>query len=265
MAKSNYLLKAEVIENGLYDAFCYIRQTQNSHYYHYPISEKNPYKTLEDANAWEEQISRIYPSEWKECERLYHAKNQRVKRLKEKLGYMVKKGDCCFLTLTFTDEVLARTSASTRHDYVKRFLQKNFRTAIGNLDFGAKNGREHYHAVVLAESVKHDTWKYGALKSKRVKRSDVNCADKLAHYTSKLVNHAIKETTKGSRTIYSGFFGFKPVDHVQKWRDCDCDYFIRYSENFEPEFEPETFVDCSGAMVQELMGLFPDDFGRSGK
>lgn len=213
MAKSDYLRKSEVLNNGLYDAFRYVRQTLNSEYFHYEIEEKNPYRTTEEAIAFDTWQRNNNLENWEECERLYHAKTQRATRLKKAITFMLNQGECCFVTLTFSDAVLSKTTAKTRHDYVNRWLKNNFLTAIANIDFGEKNGREHYHAVVLAKSVNHNTWKYGLLKSKKIVRSDVGNADKLAHYTSKLVNHAIKETTKGARTIYSGYFG--PKDHVK--------------------------------------------------
>lgn len=213
MAKSDYLRKSEVLNNGLYDAFRYVRQTLGADMYHFPVEEKNPYQTVEEAVAFDEWQRENNLENWEECERLYHAKTQRASRLKKAISFLLETGDCCFVTLTFSDDVLANTSAKTRHDYVNRWLKNNFLSSIANIDFGSKNGREHYHAVVLAKTVSHNTWKYGLLKSEKIKRADKNNADKLAHYTAKLVNHAIKETTKGARTIYSGWFGVK--DHVK--------------------------------------------------
>lgn len=257
MSKSNFLLKAEVLENGIYDAFRYIQQTKVAQYRHFEIPEENPYKTLQDALDWELQISSVYPSEWKEAERLYKAKCARATRLAKRLRYMIRKSDCCFVTLTFSDEVLSNTSAATRHEYVKRWLRL-FPCAIANIDFGSENGREHYHAVVLAKRVRHESWKYGLLHSRRVKRTDERCVEKLAHYTAKLVNHAIKETTKGCRTIYSGYFGLKmPTDHIRptevdEWRSRSEDW-ARFVESEYPE-EFIQLTDEEASYIESLFG-----------
>lgn len=258
MSKSiNFSLKAEVLENGIYDAFRFIQQTKVANIKHFEISEENPYKTLSDALEWEKQLSSVYPSEWEEAGRLYRAKVSRASRLAKKLSYMIRKGDCCFVTLTFSDETLSKTSAKTRHDYVNRWLKDNFSTALANIDFGAENGREHYHAVVLAKSVNHSTWRYGLLHSRRVKRTDSRCTEKLAHYTAKLVNHAIKETTKGCRTIYSGYWGLKmPKDHFSKYV---LDDWYSDSESWAKvvpslRFDFEQLTDEEALYIESLFG-----------
>lgn len=220
MSKSNILRKAEVLKNGDYQAFRFTRQIINSEFRNIPVSQDNPFCSSTEALAYDSWKRANDSENWKECERLDHARIQRVARLRSKVGYMVRKSDCCFVTLTFTDEVLARTSADTRHRYVKRWLKSNFACGIANIDFGAKNGREHYHAIVPGARISHDSWKYGAVKGKTIKQADDSAVQKVACYTAKLVNHAIKETTKGCRSIYSGKFGMPtPKDHVPKHFD----------------------------------------------
>ena len=140
---------------------------------------------------------------WKECERINRSYYYRVKRLKRNITAMLLKGTCFFITLTFTDETLASTTAETRRRYVTRFLKSQSDTYCANIDFGSKNNREHYHAIILSEKVDFTTWdKYGFSNGKKIK-NDCNDTVKLAKYISKLTNHAIKDTTKGSRAIYS--------------------------------------------------------------
>lgn len=139
---------------------------------------------------------------WLECGRINHAYRQRVKRLKDNITAMLQSGQCYFVTLTFSDDTLARTTAETRRRYVTRFLKSQSHTYCANIDFGAKNGREHYHGILLADKVNVSDWdKYGFSNAKAICNTDDSV--KLAKYISKLTNHAIKDTTKGSRAIYS--------------------------------------------------------------
>lgn len=124
--------------------------------------------------------------------RFCSCESQRRKRLVERMKNMFEKGNCLFLTLTFTDSVLESTSADSRRQYVRRFLSAVSREYVGNIDYGGQNGREHYHAVVLADSVPLAEWRqYGNINVKRVYRGDKS-ARKLGRYVLKLVNHSLK-------------------------------------------------------------------------
>lgn len=136
-----------------------------------------------------------------ECKRLFNAERSRVGRLKKRITYMLNYS-CIFLTFTFTDSVLKTCNQSTLHTYVVRALKTFSDYYVANIDFGKKNGRLHYHALVVADKVDYSIWTYGALNGKKVVNKNSSA---LAKYIAKLTNHAIKETTKGSRIIYSRF------------------------------------------------------------
>lgn len=139
---------------------------------------------------------------WREAERINLAYYARVRRLKDYIASMLLDGTCYFLTLTFTDSVLAKTSAQTRRKYVTLFLKTLSDTYCANIDFGSENGREHYHAVVMADSVVMSRWdSYGFSNAKKI-RSEADYTP-IAKYVSKLANHAVKATTRGSKAIYS--------------------------------------------------------------
>lgn len=136
-----------------------------------------------------------------ECKRLFNAERARVGRLKKRITYMLNY-NCIFLTFTFTDSVLNTYNHSTLRTYVIRTLKTFSNYYVCNVDFGKKKGRIHYHALIVADKVDYSVWTYGALNGKKViKKNSVA----LAKYIAKLTNHAIKETTKGSRIIYSRF------------------------------------------------------------
>ena len=135
-----------------------------------------------------------------EAKKINHASYQRANRLKQRISKIIQK-DSLFLTFTFTDEVLQRTSPDTRKQYVRRFLNSFNVPYVANIDFGSKNGREHYHAILQMSKIKLTEWKYGALNGKSIRNTNDDV--KLAKYISKLTNHAIKETTKRQAIIYS--------------------------------------------------------------
>ena len=74
---------------------------------------------------------------------------------------------------------------------------------VANVDYGAKNHREHYHAVVMCDNIDHKSWRYGAINFKRINYdADIDTINKLSMYVAKLTNHAIKETCKRCYLIY---------------------------------------------------------------
>lgn len=130
----------------------------------------------------------------------------RKEKLQTRIKTLLTRGNCFFLTLTFTDTVLSNTSAETRRRYVARTLKQHFPLGyVANIDYGAKNGREHYHAVICSTSDRINNkngriWLYGDMDFKKIHTPNTQA---LAKYISKLTNHAIKETTKRSAIIYS--------------------------------------------------------------
>ena len=139
----------------------------------------------------------------KEVHRINKAKWKRDKRLKDRTKSIISKGPSTFLTLTFTDSTLESTSPETRRRYVTRYLKTNCNYYVANIDFGGKNGREHYHAVVSGQDLNYTDWhQYWAIKGEKIRLQD-ETDTKLGKYLSKLTNHAIKKTTKRQALIYS--------------------------------------------------------------
>lgn len=135
-----------------------------------------------------------------EARKINHASYSKRNRLSCRIAKMLKN-PCVFLTFTFRDDVLDSTSEETRRKYVIRALKQMASVYVANIDYGAKNEREHYHAIVQVDSVSNKLWSYGALNFEKIRSSS---DDKiLAKYIVKLTNHAIKETTKRCHTIYS--------------------------------------------------------------
>lgn len=167
-----------------------------------------------------------FPREYEEAEKINLARYKRVARLRKRINAILHNSEFVqFLTLTFSDDTLAKTSPETRRRYVQRFLTELKCDYVANVDFGAKNGREHYHAVIGGVCDEKEWTKYGFINSLWVKIGDERLRKvpkryetlspdeierrmqednekRLAKYVAKLTNHAIKETTKRSVILY---------------------------------------------------------------
>lgn len=197
---ADYALKAKVISSGLVTECKKIKRAEFAEYYKGTEKEFKCSMDIKTARLRRFYLSNNNPKEWLEAQRVVHSDTTRVIRLKSRIRDFLSRGNCSFLTLTFTDEVLAHTSAETRRRYVSRYLKSQSDYYVANIDFGAQNGREHYHAVIVGKA-DHSSWTYGAINFKFiVPTSDPT---KLAKYVAKLTNHAIKETTKRNVLIYS--------------------------------------------------------------
>ena len=157
--------------------------------------------TLDDAKFYD--MIYFNDSDYIEATKINNCAYHRAIRLKKKIEKMLSMGNCVFLTLTFTNDILESTTEKTRKTYVKRYLKSCSDYYIANIDYGKKNDREHYHAIILTDKVNYKLWhKIGAIKGERIRANGVS-ETKLGKYISKLTNHAIKETTKRNAIIYS--------------------------------------------------------------
>lgn len=196
----DYKLKSEILKEGqmLYD---YNRVSKSVYSFVYDREFPNAlqYSTALELSAYYRENN---PIKWKECERISHAHCSRVVRLKKKISEMVFNSDCVFLTFTFTDYSLQHNNERSRRKAVTSFLNDLNVPYVANIDFGKKNHREHYHAVVAVDKVDYSKWTYGAINGQIIRNNTDDIA-RLSKYVAKLTNHAIKETTKRNAAIYS--------------------------------------------------------------
>ena len=166
-------------------------------------SNKDGYESYDNLTSYCEQNGLM--NELKECEKINHFDYERTKRLKNRVKTMLLNGSCIFITLTFNDDTLRNTTDKQRRVAVSRYLKQYGCMYVANVDFGSKNKREHYHALINCENVDFKSWrKFGNINAKRVRNKDIESdKTKLSKYIAKLSNHAIKETTKRSCLIYS--------------------------------------------------------------
>jgi hypothetical protein len=158
--------------------------------------------SIEDSIQLKHDFNDIYgDNAWDICHGLNLSKYKKSKRIREKTKSIIQDDMAFFITITFRDEVLEKTSEKTRRVYVSRWLKSQSDTYVANIDYGAQKGREHYHAIIKAKSIKK-TWQYGFIDLKKITpiwQSTKN----LPLYLAKLSHHAIKLTTQNKRIIYS--------------------------------------------------------------
>ena len=204
--KPDYELKSYLLKTGLYKEF----KKAFFDIYWFDVLEKdynsNLNRFINSAEAYHflENLSRTLPNEFKECYRMKNCEFQRACRLNKKIKDIIFNGQSLFLTLTFRDDVLESTNEETRRRYVARWLKEHSNRYVANIDFGKKNDREHYHAIVLVnDNIDYTSWPYGALNGKKITNSNDATPYKLKNYINKLVNHALKDTARQVRLIYS--------------------------------------------------------------
>jgi hypothetical protein len=124
-----------------------------------------------------------YKSSWDNIkQRLYN----RAYEIMQENGY--------FVTLTYKDENLPNEKKC--YDHMKSWSRENCELFISNIDYGDENGRIHIHSMcVPSENIKLvKSWNHGAINLKKIRKD--SDARKLVLYLTKLMQHAIKDSTK---------------------------------------------------------------------
>lgn len=192
-------------------------------------------------------------------------KEQNQARAKRRLYNKIKKAlncyRCQFLTLSFSDEILNRTSEATRERYIRNFLKRETAYYIANKDYGKKNKREHYHAFIIASTLKSTEIKERHL---RAIKNQINCrAYKLGNISARFIatryhfkgetehettalnitNHFYKDTTQESRIITSRNIPSKAeqIDRIKRLYD---DKIKAQNEKIQPMTEAEIIADA---------------------
>lgn len=133
---------------------------------------------------------------------------QKQRAIKRIYQMIISPFQALFLTLTFNNTYMEKTTPQSREKAIKRFLNKYCLDYIANIDYGAKNNREHYHAIVILKAFKEkiDFKKYkpGALKGDFINKNSYfdRAKGNFKNIAKILYEHATKSTTKG-KIIYS--------------------------------------------------------------
>lgn len=214
---TDYTLKSYVLKSGLYDYFLDFKKALYEHYKSYNFLPEDIERSILGCaknlacNTITLMFLRKFESLYNngdytylgECFRIYNSNKQRTLRLKKRIASMLEK-PCLFLTLTFNNEYLSKTTSSSRRVAISRFLKQFKVPYVANIDFGAQNEREHYHAVIQLEHIDYFLYTFGAINGKKIYLDDnLDCVSRVAKYVAKLTNHAIKNTTRRCALLYS--------------------------------------------------------------
>lgn len=193
---NNLLSKTQVIQTELPKIINYLKKEENTDF------EKCLHNELyQEIKQFEMTVPKLY-LKW--CTNYLDSDYKKRTRLLNRVKNMINK-KCIFLTFTFTDESLASSTSDDRRRYVRRYLNMFSDVYVANIDFGDPikyTGREHYHAIIQANSVDYSKWKYGSINGEIVYASSKS-PEKLSLYINKLTNHAIKDSTTRQHLIYS--------------------------------------------------------------
>lgn len=139
-----------------------------------------------------------------ECEKLCNSLLKKRNRVAKKVNSMIEH-TCYFCTFTFNDKCLNTTNENTRRQIVRRIFTSLHCHYIGNIDYGKKTEREHYHVLVQIDDIDINYLnkiysKYGFFNVKKVRSSSDK--EKITNYIHKLTNHALKKTKCRTRLLY---------------------------------------------------------------
>ena len=140
-----------------------------------------------------------------ELQRISNADYERNKRLHHRITEILAVGENpCFVTFTFNDESFVRLNPDSRRQAVRRYLNAHCNIYVANIDFGEKNGREHYHAVCDCHPscIWDSELNNGFIQVQQIRLKDATPV-RLSKYISKLTNHGIKATTRRQVLICS--------------------------------------------------------------
>lgn len=203
MNKPNYVVKSYILSERK-DLIENVRTISKSKYISYKGIDTGrflgPCSDLDYCLNLEQQLITENEYLYNEALKINKADLNRNVRLKNRISKYLSLGNCLFLTLTFDDSVLNNTSEDTRRQYVRKWLKKYSSYYIANIDYGSKNEREHYHAIILYDRINSNEWPYGFSSVKPIRSTSDYKA--LAKYINKLTNHAIKKTCKRKALIY---------------------------------------------------------------
>ena len=228
--KPDYTLKAVLLENYSYHLKC----VRKYRYWLYLLEHDDKLHIFLDSLSdkdkllWQEYVliaSKLeyeYPYIYKDLLKIVKADRNRRLRLKNRISRILNKGNAYFVTFTFTNDVLVNTQPHIRRKYVTELIKSISNDYVGNIDFGKKNGREHYHVVLHTDKLQGleykyykgvgysanyaealDSWSSKGLYFIKHCGNDDSDSEALSRYTCKLTNHAVKETTKRNALIYS--------------------------------------------------------------
>ena len=142
-----------------------------------------------------------------ESERIHNSIKKQRKRCFSHLNFMFKEYDLnciCFATFTIDDKYLLDPNFDILNCRRRiAFMLNRCEDYALNVDYGAKNGRVHFHAVIVLNSpsmyqvsknnwhsFELDSYKFGFYYLEPIQKKEDS--KRVANYLNKLVNHSLK-------------------------------------------------------------------------
>lgn len=223
MSKSKYTseFKIKVLEEGHFESYC----LQRSNLLKKQNEEKTQVREV-DYETGEVFYYEVYPSlirEWEnenrdnpyfDCsKKLFKSRNGKMTRIRKRIYPFIMKKRGYFLTLTFRDEELEKSTPKERRKKVCRFLKEYSSNYVANVDFGGEHEyadknlvkiatkREHYH-VIIDKPLVHNQWPFGESYCKHIFSTKLDMM-RVSKYIAKLSLESLKTNKENVRVIYS--------------------------------------------------------------
>lgn len=186
------LLRNELIKLNIYTEY----KKSKALFYKNNINIDNP---LNYSKIIQENFEELKKMDKAIKQRRYNYKIEMLKWLFYIENQAPYKYDLVFITLTFDDEALKNIQKKYRKVYIQRYLKKECKKYIANIDYG-KEGREHYHALAMIDKkINLNNWNW-IINVKRVPRKAKD-QNKINKYILKINNHSFKDSTRQERII----------------------------------------------------------------
>lgn len=216
----NRMLRKELIQNGTFKKYLNLRR--NAYQQGLIVYENGKFDT---------DYYGISQSNCEECERIRKCQKEQREKVQNHLEFLFNKSryHLFFVTFSFSNETLDKTTAKTRKRIIRRLLS-NADDYIINIDYGYKNLREHYHCVIALKKDSYgssknkygyekisllDDYKLGNYDLERIRTGNEDMI-KIARYIAKLTMHSIKVDQK--------YISVKKGSDYQKYKKAKSNY-----------------------------------------
>lgn len=166
---------------------------------------------------------------WELMDNINKNRWKKKRRIEERIYFYVASSNAWWITLNFNDHALS-LSEDTRRQYVRRYFAKHYPHYVANIDYGSNKeyidrkgnkriatNREHYHAVILSDNRPNIQWEHGFSHIEKINIHKLSL-HKITLYITKLSNHALKNSTKNKRIIYSKDYEYKVFQEKMRKR-----------------------------------------------
>lgn len=270
--------KAELLETG---KFADYRQ-QKRDYNETVIKAYTDEETLEkmtdkDGNLIPFSPKGLTEAETKACEQMRNNATRQTKKIEDHVKFLMKQEntELYFMTFTFNEETLEKTTSDTRRQKIRRLL-KPCNDYILNIDYGTQNEREHYHAIVSLNQGTYtktgqgrktkidlfNAYDYGFYSAEPIGKTEKD-REKLSKYITKLTLHSVK--------VSQQYVSVKKGSNYQKWKK-DGEMILRISnsrpgepiyERKERLYRERETLEQNTPEIQNLQKLFGREYNIS--